>query len=213
MLKAEIGISKPINLDDKIACHECDLLHHVVIADHNHVGRCTRCGALLYRGWPQGAETSLALCFTGIILFFLSNYFPLLTFELEGRSETNTLMSGVLEFWRIGYWDLAILVFGTAIFFPFLYITANLYVLLPLWTGLKPPFAEQVFRFSLSLKPWAMMEVFLLGVIVGFVKLVDMADITVGTALYCFCVLILVNAGIATTLDPRQVWHHPKVNR
>ncbi len=211
-MHARIGPARPANLDHLTACHACDAIHLVDEVDAAHSAKCVRCGAMLYKVRPYGPDVSLALAVTGLILFALSNAFPLLTFALEGRTQTNTLMSGVLEFWSVGYWDLAALVFATAIFFPFLYISSVLYVLLPLRYGIKPWGVAYIFRFASSLKPWAMMEVFLLGVIVGFVKLMDMADMTVEIGLYCFCCLILVNAGIATMLDSRAVWHHAQVN-
>jgi paraquat-inducible protein A len=59
---------------------------------------------------------------------------------------------------------------------------------------------------GLALQPWAMMEVFLLGVLVAMVKLSSMAEIVVGPALYAFGFLVLVLAGITASLDPRTVW-------
>ena len=40
--------------------------------------------------------------------------------------------------------------------------------------------------------PWAMMEVYLLGVIVAYVKLTDLARLELGIALFAFVALILV---------------------
>jgi paraquat-inducible protein A len=51
-----------------------------------------------------------------------------------------------------------------------------------------------------------MMEVFLIGILVAVVKLVGMAQIVPGTALWSFALLILVLAAISANLDPRLVW-------
>jgi paraquat-inducible protein A len=63
-----------------------------------------------------------------------------------------------------------------------------------------------VFRFQQSLGPWGMMEVFMLGILVAVVKLVDMAQIIPGLALWSFALLIFMLAGAAAALDPEIVW-------
>jgi paraquat-inducible protein A len=52
-----------------------------------------------------------------------------------------------------------------------------------------------------------MMEVFMLGILVSFVKLAKMATLIPGTALYAFLVLIFVLAASAASLDPHIVWY------
>ena len=69
------------------------------------------------------------------------------------------------------------------------------------------------FRTIRHVQPWSMMEVFLIAILVALVKLVDMADIIPGLALWAFAVLILVLAGTASTLDPRAVWAHVETTR
>jgi len=51
-----------------------------------------------------------------------------------------------------------------------------------------------------------MMEVFMIGILVAVVKLVKMASIIPGTALYAFMVLIFILAASAAALDPHIVW-------
>jgi paraquat-inducible protein A len=63
-----------------------------------------------------------------------------------------------------------------------------------------------VFRASEIMHPWAMMEVFLLGVIVAYVKLSDLAKLELGVAMMAFVALILVMVWSEVALDPREVW-------
>ena len=51
-----------------------------------------------------------------------------------------------------------------------------------------------------------MMEVFMVGILVAFVKLSKMASIIPGAALYAFMALIFVLAASASALDPHIVW-------
>jgi paraquat-inducible protein A len=79
-------------------------------------------------------------------------------------------------------------------------------VLLPLKLNRRPwklPFFSRTIR---SCKPWVMMEVFMLGILVAIVKLSKMASIIPGIALYAFMILIFVLAASAASLDPQLVW-------
>jgi paraquat-inducible protein A len=64
-----------------------------------------------------------------------------------------------------------------------------------------------VFRWVETIHPWAMMEVFLLGVIVAYVKLADLATIELGVALFAFIGVIILMIAADLALDPRKVWN------
>jgi paraquat-inducible protein A len=53
-----------------------------------------------------------------------------------------------------------------------------------------------------------MMEVFMLGILVAIVKLMDMATIVPGLALWSFVLLMLVLAGAVASFEPESVWEH-----
>ena len=65
---------------------------------------------------------------------------------------------------------------------------------------------SRVFRLLLTLRPWGMMEVFMLGILVSVVKLGKMATIVPGVALWSFALLIIVLAAATAALDRRMVW-------
>jgi paraquat-inducible protein A len=113
----------------------------------------------------------------------------------------------VIRLYEDGRWGLAALVFGATILVPLVKLLATTYVLLPLRLHRRVPGLAAVFRAVEIMQPWAMMEVFLLGVIVAYVKLSDLAKLELGTALIAFVALILVMVWAEVALDPREVWH------
>ena len=201
-----------MSLGDLIACHECDLLHRIRRTPHGGAARCTGCGAVLYRDIPDSIGRTLMLTITGVILFIIANVYPIMTFKLSGREQSNTLYSGARELFDSGFWELSILVFMCSILFPALRLGGMLYVLIPLRLGFRPPKFGVVFRWLETLIPWAMMEVYMLGVLVAIVKLSDLATIVLGTALYSFSALIVITAWSGATLDPRDVWDHVRLD-
>ena len=66
-------------------------------------------------------------------------------------------------------------------------------------------------RLLARLRPWSMLEVFLVGILVALVKLGDMAEIVPGLAIWSLAVLIVVLAWITVALDERAVWHRVPV--
>jgi paraquat-inducible protein A len=51
-----------------------------------------------------------------------------------------------------------------------------------------------------------MMEVFIIGILVAIVKLMGMATIVPGLALWAFVLLMLVLAGAVSCFEPEAVW-------
>ena len=167
-----------------IACHDCDLLQRKIPIEIGAVARCTRCGAELYRQKRDSLEHTLMFTLAGLIFFILANVYPFMTFELEGREQQNTLATGVKELYENGMLGLSILVFLTSIAFPLLKLSGMAWLLLPLRQGRRPWKLAPVFRMVQTLHPWSMMEVYMLGVLVAYVKLSDLATIVPGIALY-----------------------------
>jgi paraquat-inducible protein A len=89
---------------------------------------------------------------------------------------------------------------------PLAKLLATAYVLLPLRLNRRPWGLARVFRAVEIMHPWAMMEVFLLGVVVAYVKLSDLARLELGIALFAFVALILVMIAAEVALEPREVW-------
>ncbi len=193
-------------MNSLIACHECDLLHRVQPLPDGGAARCVRCDALLYYQKKDSLDRTLALTIAGLVLLIVANIFPFLAMKSKGLVRETTLITGIKGLYLQGMEALALLVFLTIILVPLVHIAGMLYVLVPLKGNRVPRHLALVYRFIRSLQPWAMMEVFMLGILVSMVKLGKMATIVPGLALYSFVVLIFVLAGAAASLDPRIVW-------
>ena len=189
-----------------IACHECDLLQREARLARGGVARCRRCGAELYRNRPDSLERTLALTIGAAVLFVVANNFPIVGLALEGQVIHTTLYKTVRTLWDEDMKSVAVLVFVTTIAMPALELFAIAYLLLPLRLGRVPPYFTQVFRMLQAVRPWGMVEVFMLGVLVSLVKLAHLAGVVTGIALWSFAALMLVMAAIASAFDARALW-------
>jgi paraquat-inducible protein A len=196
-----------------IACPECDALQQ----EPRRVPRgtsvhCWRCKMVLIRESRRGIDYVFSLIVTGSILFLIGNAFPLVSLEAQGNGVTTTLFGAVLHLWQQQMHLVSGLVFITTILAPAFDLSAMLY----LTTGVMrvdsgratemPPLSARVLRAVQMVRPWGMLEVFMLGALVSIVKLGQMAAVVVGPALYSIGALILVLAAANSAFNPRDVW-------
>jgi paraquat-inducible protein A len=189
-----------------LACHDCDLLQRVRELSEGDTALCVRCGAVLRQRRRNSIERTLALTLAASVLFAVANAFPFLAFDMKGQVTQTTLLTGVFDLYEQGVPEIAALVGLTAVLAPLLQISLLLYVLLPTHLGRVPWQMARAFRLLRRVQPWSMMEVFLVGILVAVTKLVDMAEVVPGLALWAFALLIAVLAGAMASLDPQAVW-------
>ena len=189
-----------------VACHQCDQLHQRRSLPTGAAAVCERCGAVLYRHRTNSIERSLSLYFSALVLLLLTISFPFMSISLSGQLQQTHLFSGIHTLFLEGYWPLAALVLLTIIVIPLVQISGYLSLLWPLHRGRRCVHGARMFRWMRAMRPWAMIEVYVLGVLVSLVKLATYATIIPGTALYSLGALMLVLAAAASALDPDEVW-------
>jgi len=193
-------------VSEAIVCEGCDAVYHRVPLAERDVARCPRCGTELDRHPGAQQDRILPLTVAGLIMFGIANLFPIVEIELRGLRSQTTLTGAVVALAGEGMTLVAMLVLATTLLFPLLQLLILLWLLVPLrrHQRMVAGFAWLV-RGMQSLRPWGMVEVFLLGVLVALVKLSSMATVLPGPALYAFMVLtVLLTAVLA--FDPRGFW-------
>lgn len=163
---------------------------------------------MLYRSRAGAGniDRPLALTLAGAVLFVIANAAPFLTLSMEGRFQETLLISGVQILYREGQAGLAVLTLFTGIVMPFIQLAGLAYVLLSIKSGRADRRAAVVFRWIRYFQPWAMAEVFLLGILVSTAKLIHMADMVPGAALYAFMAMIFSTAAAWATLNAQDIW-------
>jgi len=174
----------------KIACHECDLVHDIPPMPERSSACCVRCGSVLFRAKKNSIDRTLAWTVAGSGPIF----------------QQTSLLSGVEQLFNQKIYFLATLVLLTCVVLPLLQLLSLLYVFIPLKLNLQSKFSIPVFRLLGQIKPWSMMEIYMLGILVSIVKLAKMATIVPGLAVIAFSVLIFVLAFALSAVDHHMVW-------
>lgn len=194
-----------MNRLDLIACHECDALlrkpHHAQQINT----RCPRCAALLFRSSATRLDLIAALAVAALITFLIAQGFPIVELDLNGTTSQTTLIGAIGVLWNDGMELVAVAVFCSTFLFPLVELVALLYVLMPVRSGVVPPAFDLVLRTIQFVRPWGMVEVLMLGILVTIVKMTSLARVVPEAALFAFGGLTLMLA-VVVMFDPRALW-------
>lgn len=191
-----------------IACEECDAVYRKLALRASEVALCGRCGAELERNRRAHRRHVLPLAIAGLCMYIIANVFPILELEVRGDFSQATLIGSVHSLNAERMPLVAFLVLATTILFPLFQLLALIY-LLALPIRLRrfgyPTAFNLSGRLIQMLRPWVMVEIFLLGVIVAFVKLTSMATVLPGIALWAFGALAFLLTSVFS-FDPRYIY-------
>ena len=193
-------------LDELVACHECDLLLRKPVLQHDEKAQCPRCGYELYAHRHNVVNRSLALVLTALLLFVPANFLPIMQLHLLGQTSDDTVWSGVLGLYNSEMRGVAVVVFLCSMAIPLAKLLCQLVVLLSIRLLVGRTFGLLVYRIYHHLRDWGMLEVYFMGVLVAIVKLVDLAELTVGLGLFCFISLLLIQVWLEVVMSPHQIW-------
>jgi paraquat-inducible protein A len=189
-----------------IACEFCDLLHRPRALRPGEKAKCSRCGGVLARRSRNPIQGTLALAFAALVLLLLANIFPFLEISLEGQVSENRIVTGVIGLWNGGARGLALLILFTTVLAPALRILGLLYVVFPLSFGRVPPGVAGAMRFQEALVSWAMLDVYMLALLVILIKMAGWARITLEMGAWCFVALFIVLTLVSAFYDREALW-------
>jgi len=160
---------------------------------------------VIERSRRLNVEQLFALTLAAGILFILANVFPIMHISLQGLSNEATLWESV-EALAQGRITLIALVAGLAIIFaPLFQILLLGWVLGYAYVGEMAPGFRACMRALEHLRPWSMLEVCLLGILVAIIKLAGMLNVSPGVGLWAMAMLTVLIILIAGR-DIRYLW-------
>ena len=105
-----------------------------------------------------------------------------------------------------GMSPVALLVLATTILCPLLQLCILIYLLVPMSYQRRPAGFGVLVNALQALRPWGMVEVFLLGILVAIVKLSSLAQVIAGPALWAFVALTVLLTAVLS-FNPHAFWH------
>lgn len=192
---------------DLLACNACGLVLHA--APHHALGFCPRCDQALHRRKPDSHARSWAFLIAAMILYIPANLLPVMrTSTLLGGAENNTILSGVVELWTSGAWDLAVIVFTASIAVPLMKMACLSLLLLSSRQGSVRWQRERtrIYRMVEFIGRWSMLDVFVVALLLSLVRFGILAEVHAGPGIVAFCAVVVLTMLASMSFDPRMIW-------
>ena len=187
-------------------CPGCGLLQTVPALVPGMTAHCVRCPTTLRRTSSHRIDHIIALAVAAFVLLVVMCTTTLMSVETAGISRTANLFSGPWELVRQDMGPLALVIIFVTVLAPLGRLVGTLYVLIRLHERRPPRHLRRVFALAERLRPWSMIEVFVFGVFVAYVKLGDLVTIGLMAGVYALLALTFVLVWMDSALDREAVW-------
>jgi paraquat-inducible protein A len=193
-----------------LACKTCGQVHALEPLRPGTVAACTRCGSTIARRTFASLHLTAAFSLAAIILYVPANVFPIMQMNIYGATSENTVWEGCVRLFQDGQWGIAIVVFMASILIPLLKLI-GLFVLVTATMLNVSSFKPQrtwLYRVIDSIGRWAMLDVFVLAILVSLVKLQRLATIIAGPGLAAFTAVVVLTLLASASFDPQLIWNN-----
>jgi len=193
------------------SCHTCGLLQQLPPSGHAH---CPRCHSPVHLRTPNSTQLTWALVITAIIAYLPANLYPVMTVTSLGRSQSDTILSGVIYLLLHGDWPLALIVFVASVLVPLLKIVALLYLLLSVQrrSPLRKAQRTRLYRVIELVGRWSMVDIFVVALLAALVQAGALATIEPGVGAIAFTSVVILTMFAALSFDPRLIWDNEEAH-
>ena len=189
-----------------ICCHACGL----VLDNHEELehARCTRCDEHLHARKPNSLARSWAFLGAAAALYIPANLLPIMLTTKLYNTLSSTIVSGVLELWHDGAWDLAIIVFTASVVVPILKLA--LMTFLSITTQRRSTWRQRertvLYRILEYIGQWSMLDVFVVALLITLVHFHKIALVQAGPGIVAFGAVVVLTMLSSMSFDPRLIW-------
>jgi paraquat-inducible protein A len=173
---------------------------------------CARCGDLIFRERPFSRPLTAALSLAALCLYVPANIYPVMTMHYLGRETENTVWEGVQALWRDGMWEVALIVFAASILVPLLKLIGLFYLV----AGHAPKsrrLRTRIHRVIEKIGPWAMLDVFLLAIMVAIIRFGKFASVIPGPGIIAFTAVVVLTLLASASFEPQLIWKEESFER
>jgi paraquat-inducible protein A len=189
------------------ACPDCDLLQRVPDLPPGGQAACPRCGHVVASRAVDPFDRPLALTVAALIVLVVANVTQMMEMSAVGRHSSTTIIGGCVAMWRNGEPVTAMVVAFCAVFAPAACLLLALAVLLAVRRPPAPAWTGELLRWARALRPWSMVEVMMLGILVALVKIAELARVEPGIGMFAIFALMILMPMISASFDEKEFWH------
>jgi paraquat-inducible protein A len=203
-MKSTIHLSQQ-NLLSFVTCHECGYQTHLPSLPNKHKALCPRCGYRITAYRQHAIQWVCALALSALIFLIIAMPFNFLSFSAGGQDQQINILGSIELLFAQDYAILGLIMASAIVVLPACILLALLLLLIPLQFGIILPKASNLVNIIFALLPWAMAEIFLVGVLVSLVKISSLADVGIGMSFYAFLLFTVSMSAMLLFLDEHQL--------
>ena len=164
------------NIEDIMECYHCGLF----IKKHNNITttqRCPRCNSKIKSDKKHSLD-SLYYAISALLLFGVLNVYPIISLNINENELKATLIGTVSILLEQNFFFVALIVFFTIILAPILNSLVIIFSFIQEKTNIRL-FSDTLLHDSFHFfKHWGFVEVFIISIIVTYIKLIGMVNTT-----------------------------------
>ncbi|MFT4021675.1 MAG: paraquat-inducible protein A [Acinetobacter sp.] len=215
-------LNKPQNLNNELCshqnlraielnlvrCHCCGKLNHFTDTKLS----CTRCYSVLHSRQPHSLDRSLAFLVAATILYIPANLLPMTITDSILGGQQDTIMSGVIYFWKSEDYFVSIVIFTASIFIPLLKLVILYFLIITVYIkrwkrwNFSPSQCAIFYRIVEFVGRWSMIDVFVVALLTALVQIHSLATILAGSGSVAFCTVVVLTMLASMSFDPRMIW-------
>ena len=189
-----------------VACQHCDAIYEKPFLKQGQLSKCNRCGCVLLERKVNSTDRSFYWSIAGVILMLPAILLPIMGVSLAGQFHEASLFDCILVLIDRRFFMIACFVFLFAIAVPIVRLLGALYLSYSFKFNRLKPSLLNFFRAYHHLDHWAMLNVFMLGIVVSMYKLIDDTELSVNLGLIAFIFWLICSTMSAVALDQDYIW-------
>ncbi|WP_261837278.1 paraquat-inducible protein A [Vibrio ishigakensis] len=171
---------------------------------------CPRCHHHLLSSDTDPVHGPISYALASLIAFVASLAYPFMSFSVQGISQEISLYQSAEVLSTFDNTALGFILLASVLILPGIYLVCVLYLYSCISfarLGNKYKSVQKGILKSLSrIKPWLMVDVFLIGVLVSLVKIASLAEVSMGISFWAFTVFTVLVVKTIAISDLHWVW-------
>jgi paraquat-inducible protein A len=200
-------MTEAVGIKDLRECPQCGLVSKIPNMEAGLVMACPRCNNTLWRKQEHAFGYVIACGLAAALFYCFALAAPFLEIATHGRLQLARIETGPDQLLASGFQLVGALVLAVTVIIPGVAIAFLLITLIGIETkSLPATFIKAIFRWYAPIRPWGMIDVYLLGFMVAYTRLIAMASVHLDTALFALVGVMLSMAAADAALDMETVW-------
>jgi len=195
-----------------VSCKTCGLVQQLEHLPPGYQAECARCGEVLMRNRSYSRALTAALSLAALFLYVPANIYPVMSMHYLGRETENTVWAGVQALWQDGMWGVAIIVFAASMLVPLLKLL-GLFFLVAVRGSRWQKLRTRIYKIIEKIGPWAMLDVFMLAIMVAVIRFGRFATVVPGPGIVAFTAVVVLTLLASATFEPRLIWKGETIER